>query len=140
MSHNNNRILVNNNKKNNIYINNNNNFYYINNNFNNQNNKVRKYEIKNHFYNYEGQKFDMNPYKKQNKANYNKIDIYKYKEENKNKFNNYLIRGNEKNYNYNYNVKYYAYDRHMKAQRERINPSHKQKDILFQREGKYRKY
>ena len=138
LSSNNNRIMINNNMKNNIYINNNNNYYYLNNN-NLQNNKIKKYEIKNHFYNYEGQKFDMKPYKKQNKANYNKMDIYKYKEENKNKFNPYLVKGNEKNYKYNYNVNYNIYDRHLKAQRERVNPSKKQKDLLFQREGKYRK-
>ena len=137
LSHNNNRIMINNNMKNNIYINNNNNYYYIN---NHQNNKIKRYAIKNHYYNVEGQKFDMNPYKKQNKANYNKMDIYKYKEENKNKFNPYLMKGNENNYNYNYNVKYNIYNMHMKAQRERVNPSQKQKEIFFQREGKFRKY
>ena len=139
----NNRIMVNNNiNNNNIYINNNNNYYYLNNNnhmnINNNNNKIRKYEIKNHLYNYEGQKFDMKPYKM--KANYNKMDIYKYKEENKNKFNPYLYRGNANNNNYNYNVKYNVYYHHMKAQRERVNPSQKQKEFLFQRDGKYRKY
>ena len=130
------------NNNNNIIINNNNNYYYLNNNIINNNyninNKVKKYEIKNHFYNYEGQKFDMNPYKRQNKANYNKMDLYKYKEENKNKFNPYLNK--EKYNNYNYNVKYNAYYKHMKAQRERMNPSQKQKEFVFQRDGKYRKY
>ena len=139
----NNRVLVNNNmNNNNIYINNNNNYYYLNNNhinINNNNNKIKKYEIKNHLYNYEGQKFDMKPYKM--KANYNKMDIYKYKEENKNKFNPYLYRGNiNNNNNYNYNVKYNVYYHHMKAQRERVNPAQKQKEFLFQRDGKYRKY
>ena len=137
LSHNNNRVMINNNVKKNIYINNNNNYYYIN---NHQNNKIKKYEIKNHCYHYEGQKFDMNPYKRQNKANYNKMDMYKYKEENKNKLYPHLIKQNENNYKYNYNVKYNIYDMHMKAQRERVNPSQKQKDIFFQREGKYRKY
>ena len=137
LSQHNNRILINNNMNNNIYINNNNNYYYIN---NNKNNKIKKYEIKNHYYNYEGQKFDMNPYKKKNKANYNKLDILKYKEDNKNKFYPYLNKGEGNIYNYNYNIKYNLYDKHMKAQRERINPSQKQKEILFQREGKYRKY
>ena len=142
LSHHNNRIMINNNMNNNIYINNNNNYYYINNNKNNSNNnnKIKKYEIKNHYYNYEGQKFDMNPYKRQKKANYNKMDIYKYKEENKNKFYPYLNKIEGNNYNYNYNVKYNIYDKHMRAQRERINPAQKQKDIYFQREGKYRKY
>ena len=142
INNNSNHNYINNN--NNIIINNNNNYYYLNNNnINNNyniNNKVKKYEIKNHFYNFDGQKFDMNPYKRQNKANYNKMDLYKYKEENKNKFNPYSNKGNNKNDNYNYNVKYNAYYKHMKAQRERMNPSQKQKEFVFQREGKYRKY
>ena len=138
----NNRVMINNNmNNNNIYINNNN-YYYLNNNninLNNNNNKIKKYEIKNHFYNYEGQKFDMKPYKM--KANYNKMDIFKYKEENKSKFNPYLYKGNiNNNNNFNYNVKYNVYYHHMKAQRERVNPAQKQKEYLFQRDGKFRKY
>jgi SHAQKYF class myb-like DNA-binding protein len=133
---------INNINNNNIYINNNNNYYYLNNNnhmnINNNNNKIRKYEIKNHLYNYEGQKFDMKPYKM--RANYNKMDIYKYKEENKNKFNPYLYKGKQNIYNYNYNMKYNDYYKHMNAKRERINPSLKLKDPIFQRDGKYRKY
>ena len=82
----------------------------------------------------------MNPYKKQNKANYNKMDIYKYKQENKNKFNPYLYKGKQNIYNYNYNMKYNDYYKHMNAKRERINPSLKLKDPIFQRDGKYRKY
>ena len=135
----NNRIMINNHINNNIYINNNNNFYLLNNNNNNVNNKkIKKYEINNHCYNYGGQNFDMNPYKKQNKANYNKMDIYKYKQENKNKFNPYLYKGKQNIYNYN--MKYNDYYKHMNAKRERINPSLKLKDPIFQRDGKYRKY
>ena len=156
LSHYNNRIVINNNIHNNIYLNNNNNNnnnYFINNNKKNiisyqkqlhNNDKIKKYEIKNNLYYYGGQNFDMRPYKYKNKANYNKMDINKYKEDNKNKFKMYLNNGNSRVNNYNYNAKYNDYNKLMKAQRERVNPSLKQKqnnqNNFVHREGKYRKY
>ena len=52
----------------------------VNNNNNIQNGKIKKYDIKNHIYEHNGQIFDMNPYKGKSKANYNQIDAKKYKD------------------------------------------------------------
>ena len=128
-SHLNNRVVVNNNVQKNNYINN--------------NRPIRKYEIKNHNYNYNGHNFDMRPYKGQNKANYGKLDVKQYKENNRQKFNNYLNNGgrvkNNNNYNYNYN----EYNRQMKAHRQRVNPAQRHNDYcknnMIQRDGKFRK-
>ena len=54
---------------------------------------IKKYEIKNQNYNYQGQNFDLKPYIKEIKANYCKLDINQNKENNKVKFKNYLKKG-----------------------------------------------
>ena len=93
----------------------------------NNNNPIRKYEIKNHNYNFRGQNFDMNPYQKEKKANYGKLDINQYRQNNKIKFNNYLHKGGRKN----------DYNNQIKAHRERVNPAFNQNHI--HRNGKYKK-
>ena len=114
-----NRLNVNNNQ------NRNNNKNNINNNKHHHHHPIRKYEIKNHNYHYKGQNFDMNPYKRDNKANYGKLDINQYKENNKIKFNNYLHNGGRINNNNKIN-----------SNRQRANPLIKQNN---NREGKFRK-
>ena len=106
LSHYNNRIQVKNIQNNNI------------NNQRNYNNNIpiRKYEIKNHNYNFRGQNFDMNPYQKEKKANYGKLDINQYRQNNKIKFNNYLHKGKRGN----------DYNNQIKAHRERVNPAYNQ--------------
>ena len=137
LSHHNNRIDYNNpynnnyQVRNNNYIKNNNiqnnNYPMKNNNmYNNNNRPVRKYEIKNHNINYNGQNFDMKPYKKQNKANYDKLDVKKYKDDNKKKFNNYLYKGGRSNNNNN---------KQINPNRQRVNPAVKHNNI--HRYGKY---
>ena len=108
----------------------NNNLPKINNIHYNNNPPIKKYEIKNHNYNYQGQNFDMKPYKRGNKANYGKLDINQYKENNKLKFNNYLRNGG-KNYN-NININ------QVNAHRQRVNPILKQNNYIH-RDGRYKK-
>ena len=123
-SHCNNRIPVKN-------IANNNNYPMNNNKQRNYNNNVpiRKYEIKNHNYNFRGQNFDMNPYQKEKKANYGKLDINQYRQNNKIKFNNYLNK-NRRNNDYNNQIK---------AHRERVNPGYNQNQNHIHRDGRYKK-
>ena len=113
-----------------VVIRNNNNQPKINNMYYNNNPPIKKYEIKNHNYNYQGQNFDMKPYKRGNKANYGKLDINQYKENNKLKFNNYLRNGG-KNYN-NININ------QINAHRQRVNPILKQNNYIH-RDGRYKK-
>ena len=118
------RITNNNNqqKKNNINLNN--------------NLPIKKYEIKNHNYNYQGKNFDMKPYKRENKANYDKIDINQYKENNKLKLNNYLRQGGKNYYNNNY-----INNNQINAHRQRVNPFYKQNNGInyIHRDGRYKK-
>ena len=79
---------------------------------------IKKYEMKNHNYNYQGQNFDLKPYKKEIKANYGKLDINQYKENNKSKFNNYLKKGGR-----NFNIK------QIKSQRQIVKQNFKQNDF-----------
>ena len=79
---------------------------------------IKKYEMKNHNYNYQGQNFDLKPYKKEIKANYGKLDINQYKENNKSKFNNYLKKGGR-----NFNIK------EIKSQRQIVKQNFKQNDF-----------
>ena len=125
-SHYNNRLQV---KVNNNIIKNNN-FHYGN------NEPIKNYEIKNHNYHYQGQNFNMNPYNKNNKANYGKLDYNKYKENNKIKFNNYLHNGGRNPNNHNSN-NHYNHNQ-INVHRQRVNPAFKQKNYIH-REGKYRK-
>ena len=137
-SHHNNRLEYNNIPNNNYPVKNNNylrdNNHNKNNNYlmkNNNNHQIKKYEIKNHHYNYNGEDFDMKPYKKQVKANYDKLDVNKYKVNNNKKFNAYLYNGgkNYNNNNYNYNNK------QINPNRQRVNPANKYNNN--QRNGKY---
>ena len=97
----------------------------------NNNPPIKKYDIKNHNYNFQGQNFDMKPYKRGNKANYCKLDVNQYKENNKLKFNNYLHNGG-KNYNNNININ------QINAHRQRVNPLFKQNNHIH-RDGRYKK-
>ena len=103
----------------------------INNMHYNNNPPIKKYDIKNHNYNFQGQNFDMKPYKRGNKANYCKLDVNQYKENNKLKFNNYLHNGG-KNYNNNININ------QINAHRQRVNPLFKQNNHIH-RDGRYKK-
>ena len=94
-----------------------------------KNNPIRKYEINNHNYNYLGQNFDMNPYKREIKANYGKLDANNYKRNNKAKFNEYLRNGGRVNYNNENNRQ-----QQINAHRQRINPSKQNNNF---RKGKY---
>ena len=112
--------------QNRIKINNNNNGQKYNN-----NGKIKRYEIKNHMYEHNGQIFDMNPYKRKNKANYNQVNIKEYKENNKKEFNKYLYNGGRVKNNDN------EYKKHIINERLRKNPSKNNNRI--HRDGRYKK-
>ena len=97
----------------------------------NNNGIIRKYEIKNHMIEHNGEVFDMNPYKRKNKANYNQINVKEYKENNKMKFNKYLYNGGRVKYNDN------EYKKYAINERLRKNPSKHNNRI--NRDGKYKK-
>ena len=144
----------NNNKKSNNYDNSNNNNKYNNNNdynhnknikrpssqYNNriivkqnnnfpvrnniQQNKIPQIKIKNNNVYYNGQNFDMKPYKRENKANYGKLDMNQYRQNNKLRFNNYLNNGGRNK----------DYNKQVNAHRHRVNQGNN-----IHREGKYHK-
>ena len=97
----------------------------------NNNGIIKRYEIKNHMYEYNGEKFCMNPYKRENKANYNQVNVKEYKEKNKMKFNKYLYNGGRVKYNDN------EYKKHVINERQRKNPSKNNNRII--RDGRYKK-
>ena len=97
----------------------------------NNNGIIKKYEIKNHMYEYNGEKFYMNTYKRENKANYNQVNVKEYKEKNKMKFNKYLYNGGRVKYNDN------EYKKHVINERQRKNPSKNNNRII--RDGRYKK-
>ena len=105
----------------------------VNNNGQNYNNngKIKRYEIKNHMYEHNGQIFDMNPYKRKNKANYNQVNIKEYKGNNKKEFNKYLYNGGRVKNNDN------EYKKQIINERLRKNPSKNNNRI--HRDGRYKK-
>ena len=97
----------------------------------NNNGKIKRYEIKNHMYEHNGEIFDMNPYKRKNKANYNQINIKEYKEKNRKEFNKYLYNGGRVKNNDN------EYKKQIINERLRKNPSKNNNRI--HRDGRYKK-
>ena len=129
----NNKININNKNRNRpnsqyqnrIIVNNNNNVQK-----HNYNGNIKRYEIKNHIYEHNGQAFEMNPYKRGNKAIYKEINVKEYKEKNKMKFNKYLYNGGRvKNDN--------EYKKQIKNERQRKNPY--KNNNMIHRDGRFKK-